>query len=307
MSTQTVFNFPHAICRSVEVVSRYAARLLPFIIWDKLYCQAKYYRIFNEYTTFAHPLTFNQKIQWLKLYYRKAEFTNLADKYAVRNFVLRKVGNHILNDLIGVYSNVDEINFEGLPSKFALKATHGCGWNILCKDKSRLDVGRTKAQLRNWLGKNFYDIKGEWVYRNIPPKIICEAYLEGEKQHGLMDYKIFCFDGQPIYIQVDLDRYTNHKRVFYDLNWVKQPFTWFYPAYEAELPRPSKFDLMIDSAKRLAREIPFCRVDFYDLDTRVVFGEITFYPESGFKHFSPEEYDRKLGDLLVLPPKNGLS
>lgn len=288
--------------RMIEEISLYFASKTSILFFDKIYCIAKFRRTLHQKLDLNNPIRFNEKIQWLKLYDRNPLYTQLADKYAVREYVSNKVGSHILNELYGVFSDANDIDFDLLPDQFILKATHGCNWNILCQDKSQLDLHKTKEKLREWLELNFYFIKGEWVYKNIKPQIICEKFLEGDKNYGLMDYRFFCFNGNPIYIAIDSSKYfTEIQRVIYDLNWVRQPFNISFPPLESEINRPSQLELMVDYARKLSSGIPFCRVDFYNFDSKIYFGEITFYHRSGFGEFFPEEYDKILGDLLPLP------
>jgi len=287
--------------RMVEEICRILARLYPFIIFDKIYCSAKYRRILNEKLNLKNPQTFNAKIQWLKLYDRNPKYTQLTDKYAVREYVKDRIGEQYLNELIGVYSNVDEIDFERLPNKFVLKATHGSGWNIVCDNKEKLNIQEVKARLAKWLKLNWYHKKGEWNYKNIHPRIICEKYLEGDKQVGLVDYKFFCYHGNPKFIDVHVDRFTNHMEALYDKKWILQPFHLEYPPPpNREIPQPAQLDLMVELAKKISSGIDFCRVDLYNFNNSVIFGEITFYDGSGFDLFIPREFDYILGTYLNL-------
>jgi hypothetical protein len=226
---------------------------------------------------------------------------SLVDKYAVREYVTSRIGSQYLNELYGVFDHEFEIDFNALPKKFVLKATHGSGWNILCKDKSQFDGEAARKQLKKWLGTNYYRVCREPNYKNVPPRIICERFLEDDEQKSLLDYKFFCFNGHVQFVQVDFDRFTNHTRNMYDRNWDLCPFTFLYPNNPLKLVRPENYEEMIEVAEELAGEIPFVRVDLYNVTTKIVFGELTFTPESGFGSFNPTDGDTKLGMHLRLP------
>ena len=249
------------------------------------------------------PKTFSQKIQWLKLYYRNPLFTQLADKYSVRRYVAEKIGEEYLVPLFGVYEAVSEIDFDALPEKFALKGTHGSTWNILCHDKKQLNWEEAKEKMDRWLHTNFYDYSREWVYKNIKPRIVCEKLLEMPSGEAMWDYKIFCFNGLPKYIVVDVGRFSEHTRNVYDLEWDLQPVFYTYPPSSSPLPKPEQLPKMLELASILSQESPFARIDFYIHEARIYFGEITFYPASGFMPWRPREFDETVGQLLKLPDK----
>jgi hypothetical protein len=292
------------IYRLIEEICRYFAKIYPLVFFDKVYCSVKFRRILGEKLNLANPKTLNEKINWLKLYDRNPLYEQLADKYAVREYVKYRIGGQYLNDLIGVYDSVDEINFDRLPDKFVLKATHGCGWNIICSNKEELNIDDAKAKLRSWLKMNWYNSKGEWQYKNIPPRIVCEKYLGNNNLQVATDYKIHCFHGNPKYINVVVDRFKNHTEGYFDEKWNLQPFHENFPLISEELPKPAQWDLMFEIAKKISAGIDFCRVDLYDFNERVIFGEITLYHSSGFEIWIPREYDYKLGTYLNLPNKS---
>ena len=247
-----------------------------------------------------YPKTFNEKVQWLKIHDRNRRYVQLADKYSVRAFVEKKIGKGFLNDLLGFYQTPAEIDWAALPDRFVFKVTHGSGMNILVNDKSALDQPKTVAQLRRWL-KTDYSRKGrEWVYRDSPRKIIAERFLSDATGQIPQDYKVFCFNGEPQYIQVDLDRFGHHRRVFFDADWHRQPFTILHETYDGDVPQPLHLPAMMEAARILAQDIPFVRVDFYALP-KLVFGEMTFYPGNGTGSFEPPDWDLRLGDRLKLP------
>lgn len=252
-----------------------------------------------------NPLTYNEKLQWIKLFWRDPVVENCVDKLAVREYVKEKGLGHILNDLIGVYENIKQIDFNLLPDKFVLKANHGSGWNIICDDKSKLNLRLTKNLLRRWMHANYYYETCEWVYKNIKPKIICEKFLEDSSVGGLKDYKIFCFNGEPKLIQVDIDRRTSHKRNIYDLNWNYVPVSIKYPtAPEIQIPKPVNLDEMLHYARILSDGFPHVRVDFYIIDRKIIFGELTFIHGAGYEKITPESYNVLMGTWFELPKIN---
>lgn len=268
----------------------------------KLICLKFRYK-FGKSLDLETPKTFNEKIQWIKLYDRNPLMTLYADKYEIRKVIESKIGRHILNELYGVFESVDEINFDSLPESFVLKASHGCEWNIIVRNKAALDREKAKKKMRKWLATNYYTRKREWAYKHIKPRIVCEKYMEN-KDGALIDYKFFCFNGTPRFIQVDLDRYTGHKRTFYTTQWQKLDLFMEKKGgdhYQKELRRPESLTDMIETARILSDGFTFARIDMYDIDGKAIFGEVTFYPGNGMKRFSPEGWDEKLGSYLKLP------
>jgi len=248
----------------------------------------------------SHPRTFNEKLQWLKIFDRNPLYVSLADKYAVRKYVEEKIGNDYLNELLGVWNKPSEIDWLALPDRFVLKVTHGSGMNIFVRDKAALDLTKINNQLSRWLAMDYSRFGREWVYRKIPRRIIAEPFLSDAAGNAPNDYKIFCMNGEPRYIQVDIDRFGDHRRAYFDTAWRRQDFTILYAQYPWNVDKPVHLDTMIKAASTLALGIPFIRVDFYALP-KICFGELTFYPENGFGCFSPPEWDSRLGQMLELP------
>jgi hypothetical protein len=240
------------------------------------------------------------KIIWQNLYDRAPIYTELVDKYAVRDYVARKVGEDYLNTFYGVYEDVDSINFEDLPPQFVLKGTHGADMILICKDKTQFDIPRAKKTIKKWLGTNFYKLWGEHAYDKVPPRIICEQYLVNANESALVDFKYHCFHGEPKHIQIDRDRFTNHTLNFYDLKWNRLPFGLWYPQAKEDLPKPKNLEIMTQLARTLAQGFKFVRVDFYNVDGRIYFGEMTFYPCNGFGVFNPVEKDFEFGSWVHL-------
>ncbi len=267
-----------------------------------------YVKIYYEYYTgkkldLENPQEFNAKIQWLKVYYKNPLMTQLVDKYSVREYVNEKVGEQYLNELLGVYDRVTEVDFDELPDQFVIKGVHGCHFNLIVPDKAQLNPFKAKYLLRKWMAKNQYYRGGlEWAYKDVPHRLIAERYLSEMGKAVINDYKFFCFSGTPKYVQVDIGRGLENHRCFYDMEWEKQPFNVGRTSFfEGELQPPENFDEMKTIAKKLAADFPFVRVDLYNIDGRILFGEMTFYPSDGRNEFRPEEYNRILGDLLELP------
>lgn len=249
------------------------------------------------------PEGFNEKIQWLKVYYKNPILTQLVDKLAVRAYVIEKIGETYLNELLVVGEASSDIDFKKLPNQFVVKGTHGCNFNLIVKDKDTLNTFKAKLLFKKWLLKNQYYRGGlEWAYKDVPPRLIVEKFMKEEGKEALSDYKFYCFDGKPTYVQIDLERGNDHTRSFYDMKWNKQPFTKGSLAIsKGKLPKPIHFEKMIDLAKILAEEFPFVRVDLYNLSGRIIFGEMTFYPGDGRQPFNPREYEYHIGKYLKLP------
>lgn len=274
---------------------------------DESYIKRDFLYQFGVELDLQDPKTFNEKIQWLKLNDRKEIYTKLVDKYMVRTYIKELWGEEYLIPLLGVWDSPDEIDFNKLPDKFVLKCNHNSGLGMtICKNKEGLEVKKVRKQLKKALRQNYYKMGREWPYKNVQRKIVAEKYMED--QNGcLNDYKVFVFNGKAHFIQVDYDRFTDHHRNFYDLNWEYVPFTTCYPTNaDHVVEKPVCLDEMIEKAEQVTNDIgtpPFLRVDFYVIDGRLYFGELTFYHGSGTEKFMPAEYDRILGDLMSLKMK----
>lgn len=269
---------------------------------DATHAHFLFKRAFDRRLNLIEPKSFNEKIQWMKLYDRNPLYQKLADKYAVREYVKNRVGGEYLTVLLGLYERVEDIVLDAFPERFVLKATHGSGWNIICQGRQAFDWNSSMKKMKKWLNSNYFDLGREWAYKHIPPRILCEEFLEDENGMIPKDYKFFCFSGAPLFVQVDLDRFENHTRVFYNQEWERQPFELAYPAPSYDLARPRQLEEMLFVASSLSKDIPFCRVDLYSLP-KVIFGEITLYPENGQENFRPQKYDEILGGYFKLPRK----
>jgi len=272
---------------------------LPYNYFNYYYLHLKKF-VFPSILNINKPRSFNEKIIYLKIHNRYNNSHIYADKILVRDYVANKIGESYLIPLLGIYDSPEDIDFTNLPEQFVIKTNHASGQVIICHSKRTLDIHKTIRMLRYWLSINYYEIGREYQYKNIKPRILIEKYLDPDNDGELKDYKIFCFDGKPKFIQVDVDRHTNHKRNFYDLEWNKLPFQILYPPYEEDIQPPASLKEMIRCASKLAEGFILVRIDFYCVRKKVYFGEITLHPEGGFGPIVPHKYDRILGDLINL-------
>jgi len=273
------------------------ARLLP----PSLYVSRMYRKKTGERLNLNNPLKFNEKLQWLKLNYRNPILMRMADKYEAKKVVRERLGSDRSVPTAAIFDSPDQIRLDDLPDALALKATHGSGWNIISRDKSELDEDEVQSYFRFWLGKSYYRYSKEWAYKYVRPRVICEPLLKDEHGDLPLDYKIFCFGGQARFVQVDFDRFTNHTRSFYDLDWNKLDFSFGYPMSDKKVSRPVPLEKMVKMAEKIASGLPFLRVDFFVHQDHPYVGELTFYPENGLGKFTDEAWNLKLGDLLTLP------
>lgn len=275
-----------------------------FFKWmpDKLYLNMTFFSIFGRGIDWKCPKTFNEKLQWLKIYDRNEKYSFLVDKYEVKRIITEQFGSEYIIPNIAIWNTVHDINFDKLPEKFVLKCTHDSGSVIICKDKNTFDERKAKSSLRKHLNKNPYWFGREWPYRSVQPRIIAEQYLEDEDKQ-LKDYKFMCFNGDMKCCMVFSDRYSENgvKLNAYDRNWNPMSLGRKYTKPNSTLHMPQNYKQMIEFAERLSKNIPFVRVDFYEVCGKLYFGEMTFYPNSGFTAFNPEVWDEILGDWLVLP------
>lgn len=293
------------ILKYLESRQKISHRLAPYsLLDDRYYVEYKFFQALGYRLNLTNPRTFCEKLQWLKLYDREPLYPKLVDKYLVRDYVSAKIGDQYLNELHGVFENNDAIDWNSLPHQFVLKTTHGSGKNIICHDKSKLTPGEVKQKFNHWLGQNYYTRSREWMYKNIKPRIVWENYIPWDPMLGLLDYKVYCFNGEPRYIDVHYGRFTDHKSIFYDTNWIQQPFGLIHKELELDFLKPRKLSEMLDISQKLSEGIPYCRIDLYYVDEKITFGEITFFPGGGNKDFWPMEYNYILGDMIQLPKKD---
>ena len=274
---------------------------------DKIYLKMFFGVVMGQKLDLADPKSFSEKLQWLKLYYHKPEMTVMVDKFAVKEYISDKIGAEYVIPTIGVWDRFDDIDFETLPSKFVLKTTHDSGGIAVCRDKTAFDFRSTKNKIQRSLRRNYYKVHREWPYKNVKPRIIAEQYMEDAGKKDLTDYKFYCFNGEPkfLYVSSGLSDHSTAKINYVSLEWEKEPFRRTDYAEFDELPsKPVNFDKMVELSKILAKGIPFLRVDFYEINGKIYFGELTFFPGSGYTAFDPPEWDYIIGTWINLPQKN---
>lgn len=272
---------------------------------DTMYLKLAYRAYVKRRLDLKNPQTINEKIQWLKLYNRKPEYTVMVDKYKVREYIAQTLGKEYLIPLLGVWDDPEDIDFDALPNQFVLKCNHNSGLGMcICKDKSNLDISKVKEELRKGLKQNYYLSGREWPYKDVPKKIIAEKYME-DASGELKDYKFYCFNGVMKFVMINSDRNTSKPtRADYfdrDFNWID--FTWGYSHAEVPPQKPEQFEKMVAIAEKLAKGLPHVRVDLYECGGKIYFGELTFYDGSGFDNIEPIEWDYKIGEMLELPQK----
>lgn len=292
------------------------AILSHFFLWlpDRLYLSLKYFSKMGCWPDLNNPKSFSEKLQWLKLYDRRPEYVTMVDKYAVKDYVSQKIGAQYVIPLLGVWKKAEDIDFESLPNQFVLKTTHGGGSTgvVICRDKNTFDKKNAIYKLNKSLEQDIYSTNGEWPYKNVSRYVIAEKYIEettsdSRKLSGdLSDYKFFCFNGKPEFCQVIRERHVKETIDFYNMDWSHQEFVGLNPVAHNGLnpvARPENFELMKNLCQKLAKDIPFVRVDLYSIGSKVYFGELTFYPASGFGVFRPDIWNIKFGNMIELPTK----
>ena len=274
-------------------------RLIP----DKLYIKIKYRLCIGKKLDLNKPQGLNEKMQWLKLYDRNPLYTNLVDKYKVREYIKNTIGEEYLIPLLGVYDGYDEIDFNSLPKEFVLKPNHTSGDIYICHDKDQIDHRKLEKDIKRWLKRKYYWIHREWPYKNVKPRIVCEKYMVDHESGDMKDYKIECFNGKATGTYVCLLRESTEGLAidYYDRNWNFIPGGVDFRNSGILLQRPKNFNKMIEIAEELSKDIPYVRIDLYEINGQVYFGELTFFPGAGFVPFKPDSFDYLLGSWLELP------
>lgn len=268
---------------------------------DETYLRRKYKACLGKELNLANPRTFNEKLQWLKLYDRKPEYTTMVDKYAVRKYIADTIGEEFLIPLLGVWDDPDEIDFNALPNQFVLKCNHNSGLGMcICKDKSKLDIEKVKAELRKGLKQDYYLTGREWPYKNVPRKIICEKFMQNGNDEDLIDYKFFCFNGKPKIMYIASDHAKQPKPDFFDMNFDKINMRIEDPNSEEFHVKPIYFEEMKRIATQLSSNTCFLRVDFYIINNKLFLGELTFFHMSGFAPINPKKWSYILGDWIKI-------
>lgn len=281
-----------------NLIYRFLLRFIPDSLWIRL----QYRRNMGRWPNLKNPKTFNEKLQWLKLHDRNPLYTKLVDKYEVKKIVADLIGDEYIIPTLGVWNKFDDIDFDKLPNQFVLKCTHDSGGLVICKNKAKLDIDAARKKINNCLKFNYYWATREWPYKNVRPKIIAEKYMEDESGYELKDYKVFCFNGVPKALFIATDR-GNHetKFDFFDTDLNHIPMKQHYPNNpNIKIPDPSGIKKMFELASVLTKKFKHCRADFYDINGKVFFGELTFSHFSGWQLMEPEEWDEKFGSWLNL-------
>ena len=271
---------------------------------DKTYLNWLFKIKFGKKIDIDSPQTFNEKLQWLKLYDRKDIYTTMVDKYEAKKYVANIIGEEYIIPTLGIYNSFDEIDFDKLPNQFVIKCTHDSGGLVICKNKKEFDIMKAKKQINKCLKKKYFNKYREWPYKNVTPRIIIEKYMKNKEDNELKDYKFFCFNGEPkmLYLSEGLENHETASISFYDMNFkLTDCKRKDYKQLDYTPEKPKTFDLMKKFASTLSKGIPHLRVDLYEINGHLYFGELTFYTCSGFIPFEDEEWDKKIGDWLKLP------
>lgn len=273
------------------------------LIPDEKYLKVRYRTEMGRELNLDNPTTYTEKLQWLKAYDHRTEYTTMVDKYAVKQYVAERIGAEHVIPLLGVWDRPEDIAFDKLPQRFVLKATHDSGGLVVCKDKSKLDIHAVREMFRPLLKRNYYNGTREWPYKNVKPRIIAEAYMEDSRQGELRDYKFFTFGGEPKVLYIAQGRGRGEPTVadFFDMEFNHLPFTIDHDMAPVPPEKPACFEEMKRLAAVLSEGTPQLRVDFYEVDGKVYFGEMTFFHCSGMAPFHPESWDRTFGDWVILP------
>ena len=276
-------------------------RLVP----DVLYVKSRYKKRTGKKLNLKNPQSFNEKLQWLKLYDRNPLYTKMVDKYEAKKYVADIIGEEYIIPTLGVWDNFEDIDFDRLPNQFVLKCTHDSGGLVIVRDKEKLDKKKAREKINRSLKRNYFWANREYPYKDVKPRIIAEVYMEDEKSGELPDYKYFCFNGEAkvMFIATERSAKEETKFDFYDMDFNHLPFTNGHPNSNKEIQKPEKFEDMKVLAEKLSKGIPQVRVDFYEVNGKIYFGELTFFHWSGMKPFNPPEWDLKLGEYITLPIK----
>ena len=277
-----------------HVFSRYIRNDKTFIKWE-------FFSMMHRFPNLENPTTYNEKLQWLKLNCQNPEYTKMVDKYEAKEYVRKILGDEYIIPILGVWNSFDEIDFDKLPEKFVLKCTHDSGGLVICKDKSKLDKNEARKKIEKSLKHNYYLEHREYPYKNVKPRIIAEQFMVDESGTELKDYKFFCFNGVCKMLFVATDRPFDTRFDFFDTDFNHLPFKQGHPLATKKIAKPKGFEEMKRIAEKLSVNIPHVRVDLYDINGHIYFGELTFFHFSGNVPFEPSEWDDKIGNWLQLP------
>lgn len=283
-------------------VTANSAKLLCWIP-DSIYLKLLFRIRTGRKLNLQNPITYNEKLQWLKIYDRDPKYNQLVDKYEVKEYVANLIGEQYLIKTLGCWKSFDEIDFAGLPDKFVLKCTHDSGGLVICKDKVALDIEEARKKISSCLKKNYYYQNREWVYKDVEPRIIAEEYIEDETSRDLKDYKFFCFNGEVKGLFVASDRPFATKFDFFDADFERLPIQQHYPNSNYEIAKPECFDEMKQIAEKLSQGFKHIRIDLYVVNNKVYFGEMTFFHFSGMERFDPDQVDYEWGKWIEIDRK----
>jgi hypothetical protein len=276
-------------------------KVSPLVTNDVLFIKVEYLLAMKKKLNLNPPVTFNEKLQWLKLHCKEESYTQLVDKFEVKKIIADIVGEEYIIPTLGVWEHFDDIDFDKLPNKFVLKCTHDSGGVVICKDKSKFNKKTAQKKINKSLKKNYFYEHREYPYKNVKPRIIAEQFMVDESGTELKDYKIFCFNGIPKMLFIATDRPYDTRFDFYDVKFNHLPFKQGHPLASKIINKPKGFDEMVELATKLSKNIPHVRVDVYDINGKIYFGELTFTHFSGNVPFEPEEWDYEVGAWLNLP------
>lgn len=273
------------------------------VLSDKTHVKIRYTLKTGQKLNLKNPQTFNEKLQWLKLYDHNPEYTTMVDKYEAKKYVAERIGQEYIIPTLGAWDSFDEIDFDSLPDRFVLKCTHDSGGLVICRDKKSLDMAAAKKKIESSLKRNYYLLHREWPYKNVKRRILAEQYMENRDGGELIDYKFYCFGGEPkfLYISKGLENHATASISFVTMDWQFAPYERYdYKPFTQLPPKPKKFDHMVELARKLSAGTDFLRVDLYEINEKVYFSELTLSPCAGFMPFKNPEHDLELGQMLKL-------
>ncbi len=285
--------------QTVKEIGKKIVGLLP----TKMWLSYRFKKKMGYPMDWKNPKTYNEKLQWLKLYDKNPFYTTLVDKYEVKKYIAEKFGEEYIIPTLGVWNSFDEIDFDALPDQFVLKCTHDSGGVLIVRDKAKFDKKSARKMFRVALNRNNYSVNREWPYKNVKPRIIAETYMEDEKTTDLKDYKFFCFGGEAKALLIASDREHDLRMDFFDRNFEHLPFRRRHDNAEITPSKPEGFESMLELAEKMAQGLTHVRVDLYNVSGKIYFGELTFFPAGGLGSFDPFEWDYTFGEWIALPEK----
>lgn len=290
--------------RPTRIIVRLNKTKIGELFPDRFFLKCLYKARLGKKLNLKNPKTFNEKLNWLKLHDRNPEYTEMVDKYAVKKYVSDRIGEEYVIGLLGVWDSFDKIDFEALPEQFVLKCTHS-GGVVICRDKTKFDKDKAKNILESSLKVNYYNHGREWQYKNVPPMILAEEFINDQKNENLIVYKVFCFDGKPELIQVIQNDKTPDESIdYFDTEWGLLKLRQNFPNSDVHLEKPERFEEMLALSAKLSKGKVFLRVDWYVANGKLLFSEFTFHSDAGVAAFEPEEWDYRLGALIDLEKVN---